>query len=165
MAGRDEDGWRELFARHKGALFLMARQYVRTTQEAEDAVQDGFVRFWKMRGAARDAAAYLFTCVRSAALDLRRAKGRREQRENAARVAETMFVDSGESGERVRQIEGVLEKLPEEQREVLVLKIWSGLTFVQIAEALHISANTAGSRYRYAIGALEGLLAKEFRDV
>jgi len=43
----------------------------------------------------------------------------------------------------------------------VVLKIWSELTFAQIAQALHISANTAASRYRYGIARLQASLASE----
>jgi RNA polymerase sigma-70 factor (ECF subfamily) len=45
-------------------------------------------------------------------------------------------------------------QLPSEQREVVVLKIWGGLTFAQIAEQLELSAHTAASRYRYALSKL-----------
>jgi RNA polymerase sigma-70 factor (ECF subfamily) len=44
---------------------------------------------------------------------------------------------------------------------VLVLKIWGGLTFPQIADSLDIPANTAASRYRYAVDKLRVLLAEE----
>ena len=46
-------------------------------------------------------------------------------------------------------------RLPNEQREVLVMKIWNDLTFAEIASALGISQNTAASRYRYALAALK----------
>jgi RNA polymerase sigma factor (sigma-70 family) len=48
--------------------------------------------------------------------------------------------------------------LPEEQRAVVHLKIWEDQTFAEIAETLGIPANTAASRYRYALDKLEGLL-------
>ena len=48
-----------------------------------------------------------------------------------------------------------VERLPNEQREVVILKIWNELTFAEIAAALAISQNTAASRYRYALGALK----------
>ena len=56
-------------------------------------------------------------------------------------------------------VESVLRKLPSEQREVLVMKVWGGLTFPQIAAALNVSPNTAASRYRYALAALRRELA------
>ena len=67
------DDWQSWLRQHRAALFLMARQYLRTPEEAEDAVQEGFIRFWRRKERAEDPAAYLFACVRTAALDLRRA--------------------------------------------------------------------------------------------
>lgn len=51
-------------------------------------------------------------------------------------------------------IQSALGRLPEAQREVLVLKIWGELTFDEIARELDIPLNTAASRYRYALAAL-----------
>ena len=48
-----------------------------------------------------------------------------------------------------------MERLPNEQREVVILKIWNELTFAEIGSVLEISQNTAASRYRYALGALK----------
>ena len=47
-----------------------------------------------------------------------------------------------------------MQRIPSEQREVLVLKIWGELTFGQIGAELQLSPNTAASRYRYALAAL-----------
>ncbi|MGZ4961420.1 MAG: RNA polymerase sigma factor, partial [Limisphaerales bacterium] len=48
-----------------------------------------------------------------------------------------------------------LEKLPSEQREVIVLKIWHGFTFEEIGEVLEVSPNTVAGRYRYGISKLK----------
>jgi RNA polymerase sigma-70 factor (ECF subfamily) len=48
-----------------------------------------------------------------------------------------------------------LEGLPEEQREVVTMHLWGGLTFAEIAEALGASINTVAARYRYALKALQ----------
>ena len=50
-----------------------------------------------------------------------------------------------------KQANALLARLPEEQREVIMLKVYAGLTFKEIAETLELSANTVASRYRYAI--------------
>ena len=152
--------WQPWFDRHQAALLLLARQYLATTEEAQDALQEGFVKFWRSRAQARDLTAYLFTCVRSAALDLRRAREARRARERAA-MAPALFAAPVELDDRRQMLETALASLPEEQREVLVLKVWSELTFAQIAETLHMPANTAASRYRYAIARMQTLLASE----
>jgi RNA polymerase sigma-70 factor (ECF subfamily) len=74
---------------------------------------------------------------------------------------ETFFAGSVEGEERRAMIEAALRRLPEVQREVLVLKTWAGLSFPQIAAALAISTNTASSRYRYALVKLREELAEE----
>jgi len=61
------------------------------------------------------------------------------------------FAPEIEDRERARLVQDALDRLPVEQREVVTLKIWGGLTFAEIAEALEIPANTAASRYRYAL--------------
>ena len=61
-------------------------------------------------------------------------------------------------------IEAALNQLPGDQREVVVMKIWGGLTFAQIGEALGVPLNTAASRYRYALVRLEADLAEVARE-
>ena len=48
-----------------------------------------------------------------------------------------------------------IERLPPEQKEVITLKIWSELTFDEIARTLDLSLNTVASRYRYALDKLK----------
>src|SRR4051812_25900183 len=78
------DDWEEWIDRHGLALVLLARTRVPTRADAEDVVQEAFVRFWPARGRAADPTAYLLGCVRRCALDWVRARGRRARREAAA---------------------------------------------------------------------------------
>ena len=70
-----------------------------------------------------------------------------------------MFETPLDGGDRRTAIESALRRLPEEQREVLALKIWGGLTFDEVASQLGLSPNTAASRYRYALEALRSELS------
>jgi RNA polymerase sigma-70 factor (ECF subfamily) len=101
--------------------------------------------------------------VRRCILDLRRGHARRSRRERAAArpEAEALFDGPLEQDERRAAIAAALRALPEDQREVLVMKIWGGLSFPQIAEALGIPSNTAASRYRYSLARLRAQLAEE----
>ena len=76
-------------------------------------------------------------------------------------ATETWFEDPLEDRQRQELIETALKSLPAEQREVVVLKIWGGLTFQVIGEVLSISRDTAASRYRYALKACRRTFGKE----
>lgn len=160
----DHDDWKHWFSQYGPKLLLCARQWTRSLADAEDVVQEAFVRYWRhQRHLPGDPQALLVTSVRRAALDLARREGRRAAREELAdgglEERDAYFAPPpGESGERREQLEAALRELPPEQCEVLVLKIWNGLTFEQIAEVLDLSPNTAASRYRYGLAALRKLL-------
>jgi RNA polymerase sigma-70 factor (ECF subfamily) len=159
-SAHEHDSWRHWIEAHGPRLLLCARQWTRSLADAEDVLQEAFVRYWRhQRHLPGDPGALLVTSIRRAAIDLARREDRRAAREERAdgtvEESDEFFQRlPGEGDERRREIEAALRRLPEEQREVLVLKIWQELTFEQIARELDIPPNTAASRYRYALIAL-----------
>ncbi len=155
--------WKTLLDHHGAAFLLFARQYVRSLADAEDVLQEAFVRFWRKRQRARDPLPYLYTCVRNAALDLRRTDQRRKQREMVAaqRVDDAWFDTGVVEADRREAIERALSQLPIEQRETLVMKLWGGATFRQIGKALGVSSKTTASRYGSALESLGSLLSED----
>jgi RNA polymerase sigma factor (sigma-70 family) len=157
------DEWQQLLDEHGAALLLFARPHVASLADAEDALQEGFVRFWRNQSRVRDSLPYLYTCVRTAAMDIRRSGQRRQQRESrAARGADEAWFDTsvGEADRR-EAIEQALAELPLELREVLVMRIWGRATFGQIGEALEVSSKTAAARYGDAIDSLCRLVSED----
>jgi RNA polymerase sigma-70 factor, ECF subfamily len=157
MEDQNEDPWRNWFARHGAKLLLCARQWTRSAADAEDVLQEAFIRFWKNQRALRgDPLALVLTSIRRAAFDLARRDQRRQAREHAAQAPEEVswFEPLPEHDDRRVVIEEALRRLPAEQRQVLVLRIWGECSFEAIAQQLGIPANTAASRYRYALAAL-----------
>jgi len=163
--GSEQEDWRAWFREQGPAMVLFARQFARTLADAEDAVQEGFVRFWRSRAQAEDDRAYLYACVRSAALDQARGGRRRELREQSAASERppALLACTVEREERRQRVEEAMAALPANQREVLVLKIWGDLTFKQIAALYEIPIDTTASRYRYALDALRRRLGEENR--
>ena len=159
-----QDEWTAWLSRHGPAMLLLARQWAVDASEAEDIVQEAFLRFWRARAGAQDPAAYLYACVRNVATELRRGGARRATREKSAARPERVsdwFTNDPQRAERNARIERVLSELPEAQREVVVMKIWGRLSFEQVAAAVGIPPNTAASRYRYALQKLRAELAEE----
>ena len=150
------EDWKLCFAEAAPGLVLFARQFVRSLADAEDIVQEAFVRFWRKQHSIRNRA-LLFATVRSISLDLLRRDFRRARREaDALADAEqsTPAPQFDAVSESQQALAAAVDRLPAEQREVLVMKIWNELTFAEIAAILEISQNTAASRYRYALSAL-----------
>jgi RNA polymerase sigma-70 factor (ECF subfamily) len=155
----ENESWKNWFHRHGPKLLLCARQWTVSMADAEDVVQDAFVRFWRrQRGLPGEPLALLLTSVRRAALDIARSSSRRAAREEGAVQDDPgsgpLFEPLADGDDRRKAIESALGRLPPDQREVLALKIWGDLTFAQIAGQLGIPPNTAASRYRYALESL-----------
>src|SRR6266403_756897 len=153
------ENWKSCFCELAPGLLLFARQWVQSAADAEDIVQEAFIKFWR-RNHKIENRALLYAAVRSIALDFIRRDSRRARREASA-VGETDEFTEPEfefEDDTQRALAEAINCLPCEQREVLVMKIWNELTFVEIAGALGISQNTAASRYRYALAALRNTL-------
>jgi RNA polymerase sigma-70 factor (ECF subfamily) len=158
--------WEQILDEHGSALLLYARQWTRSWADAEDALQNAFIRLFKSRGATPDAALpMLYQAVKWAAIDQARSRQRRQAREERSVEGQeehvALFESDMENRERNEQVQEALQALPDEQREVLVMKVWGELTFREIADALQIPQGTAASRYRYALEALRGELDPE----
>jgi RNA polymerase sigma-70 factor, ECF subfamily len=153
------EDWKVCLSEVGPGLVLFARQWVQSIADAEDIVQEAFVRFWRRNHNIANRA-LLYATVRSIALDRIRRDSRRARREAAAMAETEQSVEPEFSFENESQQALVLalSGLPADQREVLVMKIWNDLTFAEIGEALGVSQNTAASRYRYGLAALRKTL-------
>jgi len=141
---------------HLGAAHNLARWLTRNQHDAEDIVQEAFVKFWR-RNHKINNRALLYATVRSIALDFIRRDKRRARREATvfSEADPTIEPQFEWEDETKSALAAAVSCLPHDQREVLVLKIWNELTFNEIADALGISQNTAASRYRYAVANLK----------
>jgi len=148
--------WRAWFARNGAWLRLIACQWARSEADADDVLQEAFVRFWKhQRHLPGNPNALVVTSIRRSGLDLLRRSDRRALREKVVGDdQETVTWFEPESDPRLAALAESLKLLPAEQREIVVLKVWGDLTFDEIGEQLSISPNTAASRWRYSMQAL-----------
>jgi RNA polymerase sigma-70 factor, ECF subfamily len=145
--------WCHALYEHKAAaLVLYGRALGLSHSEAEDVLQETFVALLQRKDAPENPEHYCVRSFRNRALNYRRSMWRRITRElESHRWFEP---GEGESPDECRMME-CLRRLPPEQREVIVLKIWHEYTFEAIGEVLDISPNTAAGRYRYGIQKLK----------
>lgn len=146
-----------LYRQHASALLLFALAIAGERSRAQDAVHQVFLKLIENGSLSRavDKKAYLFACVRNAVLNERKLQDR-----NAPLDPDfAWFVPPNRDYAEEENLRCALSALPEDQREVIVLHIWGELTFSQISSLLAISANTAASRYRYALAKLRDLLS------
>jgi RNA polymerase sigma-70 factor, ECF subfamily len=148
----------DAYDRHGSGLFRYALLITARHAMAEDAVQQAFAKLAAMGHRIAELAShehYLRHAVRNECYRLlkapRLAGGNTEDAPLLEPASPTPAVDAAlESQDQRRLIEAALRNLPAEQREIVHLKVYEGLTFQQIADVLAIPPNTAASRYRYA---------------
>lgn len=163
--------WKQCFRELAPRLILYARQFVDNMADAEDVVQMAFVRWWhRYPDGDRAQIPLLYAAVRSISIDLRRKDMRRMAREAKSELSlqgeDEPFSDASlEQKETASLVTEAVKQLPEEQREVVTLHVWGGLTFAQIAELTGASINTVAGRYRYALNNLQRRLDPHREDL
>jgi RNA polymerase sigma-70 factor (ECF subfamily) len=140
-----------LYEAHGRVLLAYACSLVRNVPAAEDILHQVFARLLRepvvIDGPPLP---YLCRAVRNTVLNDRRSRAR----ESALGEDEHWLEAPPGMVDSVLAVEQAMATLPSEQREVVVLHIWGGLTFQEVAGVLAIPANTAASRYRYALSKL-----------
>ncbi len=146
-----------LYRQHGAALLLFAAAITGERSRAQDALHHVFLKLIEDGNLrhALDKKAYLFTCVRNAVLNEAKVRNRHTPLDpDLVRSSSVWFIPPDRDYAAELNLRSALSVLPDEQCEVIVLHIWGELTFSQIATLLEISANTAASRYRYALAKL-----------
>ncbi len=159
-----------LYDSHAGGLFHYLVTFTKTEADARDLLQELFIKL--ARGTSKEGVlsekAWLYRTAHNLAVDwLRRRKVRWD--------AEEKLIQEMEAGHRpatdpdslmlARHFAEAMKSLPNDQRMVLQLKLWEGMTFEEIAEAQGIPLNTAASRYRYGLEKLRTILRPLYEEL
>lgn len=134
------------------ALVLYARQWCSTP---EDVVQEAFIQLAGQRQMPDRLAPWLYRVVRNGAISAARGARRRRMHESVvAQRAEECFEPT--PGDRLDAVEAArsLDLLPNEQRQVIVARLWGGLSFQEIGDLVGTSASSAHRWYEAGIAAL-----------
>jgi RNA polymerase sigma-70 factor (ECF subfamily) len=160
-----------LYDEHAPALFSFLLNLTRDEADTRDLLQDLFVRLARrpeqLEG-VRNPRAFLLRLAHNLAVDMMRRRGARETKhDQLATASASLFAPAADPDEaRFREaLSRALEELPAEQRAIVHLKLWEGLTFEVIAELMSISPNTAASRYRYGLDKLRERLRPLYEEI
>ncbi len=163
-----------IYSNHRQGLFTVALSITRRADRAEDAIHDAFARLCGTpAGKAEDAVAYAYRAVRNAAIDIVRkrseptidliersdATGNGDGDSHSCSIFASVSSRQGDDPLVARESQALvrqaIEALPEAQREVLVMKLYAGLTFDRISAVLGEPLSTVASRYRRALDKLK----------
>ncbi len=157
-----------LYDAHATAVFGLFMALTRSESEAKDLLQEVFLRLAKSPAQEMtEPRAFLLTMARRVFIDTAR---RRETRDRfhakAAEEIPQLFEDAPPDASLCRAaLEESLAALPQEQREAVVMHVWAGLTFREIAAALDIPLHTAASRCRYGLTKLRTILQPLYQEL
>jgi RNA polymerase sigma-70 factor, ECF subfamily len=160
-----------LYDEHAQALFAFLLNFTRDEADTRDVLQEIFIKLARqpdLLRAARDERAFLLRLAHNAAIDLMRRRGTRsKQHEQLSTERISTFAPVSDPDEAAfrQELAVALGELPSDQRAVVHLKLWEGLTFNQIANALDIPLNTAASRYRYGLDKLRVRLRPLYEEI
>ena len=161
-----EQGLRELYGEYGRPLFRYALALTCSAEDAEDAVQEVFLRLareWPRFLKVRNARAYLLTATRNAAYSSLRSHRRRQTLEDTLsdRLPSGQLLESEPASLTSIALRQAFCELPVEQRDVLALKVFHGMTFREVAETIGASINTVAGRYRYGVQKLREALEEQ----
>jgi RNA polymerase sigma-70 factor (ECF subfamily) len=156
----DRDAFAELVRLHQRRAYAVARAITATHEDAEDAVQEGFLHAYRALDRFRPEQAFgawLHRIVANAALDI----GRRRRVRDADALSDSValpFRDPAEQDELRRRLAAGLDELSQRQRAVIVLHDVEGFTHGEIGGMLGIPEGTARSDLHHARAALRRTL-------
>jgi len=159
-----------IYEKYLGPMLTLAMGLLNDASAAEDTVQDVFVSFAQSRRTFRprgSLSGYLATSVVNRVRDRRRRLGRQaaqasgpvERATESVRPDQRVILD-----EQARLLNDAIAELPEEQREVVLLRLKADMKFRDIARLQETTTNTVLSRYRYGLEKLRSTLDGEVRE-
>ncbi len=157
----DETAVRAVYQRYGGAMFAIAMSMLSNRELAADCVQEAFVKVWRASRSfdpGRELRPWIATITRRVAVDIyrREARTRSEPRED---VDDTVVPIAFERTWEAFEVRAALDQLPADEREVVRLAHFEGLTHSEIAVRLAIPVGTVKSRSSRAHRRLAGLLS------
>lgn len=165
----NESELERIYDAHASGLFHYLVTFTKNEADARDLLQELFIKL--ARGAERELRsekAFLYRLAHNLAIDwMRRRKVRWDSEARLLKEVDegVQTLPDPDALALARCFAQAMKSLPDEQRTIMQLKLWDGLTFEEIAEAQAIPLNTAASRYRYGLDKLRALLRPIYEEL
>ena len=164
VAEGDREAFTCLYHRYFYYLFTLAMRYIKDESEAEDVLQQVFIKLWQMRdsGLIKDnVRGYLFAMTRNSIMNYVRDKNRLLQRnyrlsQEISEEEQDIWV-MADKQDLISEMKKAIDGLPPQQKRVANLRC-EGLSNQEIASRLHLSLNTVNSHYTKGLKALKTAL-------
>lgn len=172
IQARDDAALATFYDRYGRLAFGLAYRMLGERGMAEDVVQEAFLNAWRRAGSFElgrgSARSWLMSIVHNLAIDRRRGRQRRIWSDVALDEVETILATDEDDAFAVvaqsveaERVQSVLQELPEEQRQAIVLAYFAGLTHQEIAEQTGTPLGTVKSRMRLGLRRMRTLLGDE----
>jgi len=158
----DEAAFDDLVRRHRAMVYRVAWRLIGSHAEADDLAQEAFVRAYRALGGFRRESLFKTWLVR---IVTNLTLTRRQSRRPSVPIEAVRGLESGGMpAERLvlrGEVRKAVDRLPRRQRQVLLLKVYEGLKFVEIAEVAGMSVGTAKATFFQAVRGLRSRLGLE----
>ncbi len=139
--------FKQLFNRYYKSLCVYAANFLESMDECEDVVQKIYINVWVQRNDMyhiRDIRSYLYKAVRNACYNqLKHSQVEEKARQNLAKLdTEDESLELQAQEEKIRKLHLAIHELPSKTQRVLMLSVFDGLSYKQIAKKMDISMNT-----------------------
>lgn len=173
IQARDADALEELYDLYDRLLFGMVISIVKKREEAEDLLQEIFVKIWNKADSFNpdrgNVYSWIVTLARNKAIDRIRSKGYKTQKKQSVSIHEPLFSLEGDKhdpmettifSDRAELVKKALEEIPEKQSEVIKIAYYRGMTQTEIADHLDIPLGTVKTRTRQGMMKLKSILGE-----
>lgn len=143
----DKKAFAELYNFYRTPALKFCFTLLKDEEEAENVLHEVFIKIWDKRAHINPELnfnSYVFTCLRNYAFDHFKRVERNVQlrQQYLERMQESVYESVDESEEKIKYMGKVVDRLSEKRKQILLLNVYEGKSYQEIAEMMHISKNT-----------------------
>lgn len=171
IKARDAKALEELYDTYNSLLYGLVITIVKKREEAEDVLQEVFLKIWEKAHTFDESRgnvySWIVTLTRNKAIDRIRSKGFKTQQKASTSISEPEFILEGDKydplettiySNRAELVKKALDQIPENQREVIEIAYYKGMTQSEIADHLNLPLGTVKTRTRQGLIKLKDIL-------